>query len=173
MLLPISRLPEKESQLRTPSTEVDLQELNNPAFQTFLDDMIETMYDDDGIGLAAPQVNKNIRVFTVGKDAVMNYECLEGDLPKRQDAAIINPVWQKTSRKTKWEVEGCLSVPRYIGKVKRYTSIEVTAYDRFGKKLHFIAKGYLARVIQHECDHLDGVLFIDKAKQIEEHQKPI
>lgn len=171
--MPISRLPDKEAQLRTPSTEVDLAELDTPTFQTFLDDMIETMYDDDGIGLAAPQVGKNIRVFTVGKDAVMNFECLEGNLPKREDIAIINPVWEKKSRKTKWEVEGCLSVPRYIGKVKRYTSIEVRGVDRFGEPLHVIAKGYFARVIQHECDHLDGVLFIDKAKHIEEHQKPI
>ena len=165
-ILPILRLPQDDTSLRTPSADLDLQQLKDPAFQDFLDDMIHTMYDDDGIGLAAPQVDEQIRVFTVGKGAVEEFECISGILKKSQDMVFINPVLEKINKKTIWQTEGCLSVPGKLGKVKRYKSMHVTAYDRTGQKLEFIAHGYLAWVIQHENDHLDGVLFIDRAKKV-------
>ena len=117
----------------------------------------ETMLKADGLGLAAPQVSQNIRLIAV------RYE--DGSL------AIINPKIIKKSILKEWGEEGCLSVPHTFGQVKRHKSITIQYLDESGceKKLH--AKGMLARVLQHEMDHLDGVLFIDKAKNIFDDRK--
>lgn len=149
--------------LRKKSNEIDLDLILSEKIQNLIKDMIVTMYEDDGIGLAAPQVGKNIRLFVVGKEAVkLDKKCgLE-----LKDLILINLVWQKTSRKKVVDTEGCLSVSKTFGKVKRYKNIEVKALDQKGKEIKFKASGFLARVIQHENDHLDGVLFIDKAKDI-------
>ena len=80
----------------------------------------------------------------------------------------MNPVWTKTSIRKDWDTEGCLSVPKTYGKVKRYKHIMVKALDKDGNELNFEAHNFFARVIQHEVDHLDGILFIDKAKDIYE-----
>lgn len=154
-MLPIVKLPAPS--LRERSIEVDRTRLLSPDTQQLIDAMIPTMYDDDGIGLAAPQVAKNIRICVVGKEADKS---LAGDL------VLVNPVWTKNSKKTKIEDEGCLSVPGKFGKVKRYTDIHVEAWDRHGNALSFDAKQFFARVIQHEVDHLNGILFIDKATDI-------
>jgi peptide deformylase len=152
MELPIVKLPSPS--LRERSAELDRATLLSPDVQTLIAAMIPTMYGDDGIGLAAPQVGKNIRVCIVGK---------ESDKSLKTDLVLVNPVWTKNSRKTQTEYEGCLSVPKKFGKVKRYTDISVEAWDAFGNPLSFDAKNFFARVIQHEVDHLNGVLFIDKA----------
>lgn len=170
-MLPIVTHPAPS--LRERSKELNLSELEKPAFQSFIDDMIVTMYEDDGIGLASPQVGKNVRLFVVGKDAMKDFKMIEGHMEKAQDMAFINPVWEKTGKKTDWEVEGCLSVPKTYGKVKRHKNIRVTAYNRLGQKLVFDAHKYFARVIQHETDHIDGVLFIDKAKDIYTVDNPL
>lgn len=152
MILPILKLPTPS--LREKSTEVDLETLKQTTIQSFIDDMIPTMYDDDGIGLAAPQVAKNIRIVVIGKAA---------DDSLKDDIVLVNPEWTRVSKKTNSDVEGCLSVKNMVGKVKRYSDIHVRALDRHGKKLEFDAHKYFARVIQHEVDHLNGVLFIDRA----------
>ena len=121
--------------------------------------MIPTMYGDDGIGLAAPQVANNIRICIIGKQA---------DKSLGSDLVLVNPVWTKNNKKTNIDDEGCLSVPGKFGKVKRYTDIHVDAWDRHGNPLSFDAKQFFARVVQHEVDHLDGILFIDKATDIYE-----
>lgn len=157
MTLKIITIPDPS--LREPSEELTSENLSLPEIQTFIDEMIPTMYSADGIGLAAPQVAKNIRVCVIGKEAVPN---------KTSDLVLINPVWNKNRRKTVTDYEGCLSVPKKFGKVKRYVDIHVEALDRLGKKLSFDAKDFFARVIQHETDHLNGVLFIDKATDIYE-----
>ena len=123
------------------------------------------MYSDDGIGLAAPQIGQNIRICIIGKDAI-KMDKKTNITKKSEDIVLINPVWQKTSRKQNWDTEGCLSVPKTYGKVKRYNHIEINAFDKNGEKINFTANGFFARVIQHEVDHLDGILFIDKAKDI-------
>ncbi len=167
MILPISQIPQQETQLRRMSVNLDMSLLQTKEYQTLIDDMIATMYDDDGIGLAAPQIGKNIRLFVIGKDAVTDdLTMIEGNLKKRTDIAVINPTWEKISRKTIWETEGCLSVPDMLGDVKRYRDIMVSGYDRFGKPFRCEAHNFLARVIQHETDHINGILFIDKAKNI-------
>ena len=158
-ILPIIKLPTPS--LRVRSVEVDTDDLAKKETQAFIDDMIPTMYDDDGIGLAAPQVANNIRICVIGKQAIPSRHPLAG-----QDLVLVNPVWQRAARKTAWDIEGCLSVPNVFGKVRRYTRIDVTALDRDGNELAFEANNFFARVIQHEVDHLDGILFIDKAKDI-------
>ena len=154
-MLKITTLP--TASLREKSKEIDLDFLLSAETQKLIDEMIPKMYESDGIGLAAPQVGHNIRVCIIGK---------ESDKKLKEDLVLVNPVWEKTSRKKKADMEGCLSVPNTFGKVVRYARISVDALDRNGKKLAFEAKNFLARVIQHEVDHLDGVLFIDKATDI-------
>lgn len=153
MILPIVTIPTPS--LRERSKEVTRDFVLLPETQAYIKDLILTMYADDGIGIASPQVGKNIRICIIGREATPE---------KKHDLVLINPVWTKTSRKTEWDTEGCLSVPNVYGKVKRYTNIEVQALDGQGNPISFEAKKFFARVIQHEVDHLDGILFIDKAK---------
>jgi peptide deformylase len=153
MILPIVTIP--ADSLRIRSQEVDRKLLLSDDMQDFIDAMIPTMYDDDGIGLAAPQVAKNVRICVVGKEA---------DASLSHDLVLVNPTWERTSRKKGWDTEGCLSVPNVYGKVQRFRDIHVKALDRDGNMISFDARKYFARVIQHEVDHLDGILFIDKAK---------
>ena len=131
----------------------DLQEL--------AEDMIVTMREQDGVGLAAPQVNQSLRMIVV--------EYPEDD--SREDAeaklfVMVNPVIVKRSEETVLGIEGCLSVPDVVGEVERAVQVEVRGFNRYGKKMKVRAKRWLARVFQHEIDHLDGVLFIDKATQV-------
>ena len=167
MVLPVLTVNHDEKQLRERSADVDIQTLSSDKMQKLYKDMIETMYADDGIGLAAPQVGAQIRMFSIGKEAIKKreFKLLEGTLEANKDTIFINPVWERVNRKTKWEEEGCLSVPGIYGDVKRYTLIRVEAIDTNGNPIVFEAKKYFARVIQHETDHLNGVLFIDKAKK--------
>lgn len=163
-MLPI--LIEPDPQLRQRSTELTTEALSSVEHQTLINEMIPTMYEDDGIGLAAPQVGRNVRIVVIGKEALSDMEPLAGELNPALDLPLINPVWERTSKKQRWAVEGCLSVPKTFGKVKRYIDVRVSGLDRHGAPIAFHAKNYLARVIQHEVDHLDGVLFVDKAKGI-------
>jgi peptide deformylase len=160
MILPILTIPTPS--LRDRSKEVTRDFVLEPNTQAYIKDLIITMYDDDGIGIASPQVGKNIRICIIGREATPD---------KKKDLVLVNPVWTKTSRKTDWDTEGCLSVPKFYGKVKRYTTIHVEALDEQGNPISFEAKKFFARVIQHEVDHLDGILFIDKAKDVYEVEK--
>lgn len=148
--LPILTIPEPS--LRQRSKEVDPKEIQDPAFQAWLDDLVETMYVADGVGIAAPQVGKNIRVFIA--------------VDKKTPHILINPVIKRKSFRRVDDEEGCLSVPGKYGIVSRHRSIRMDALDRHGKKISFKVKGFFARVLQHENDHLDGVLFIDIAKKV-------
>ncbi|MBT4153283.1 MAG: peptide deformylase [Candidatus Magasanikbacteria bacterium] len=164
MVLPVLQAPDER--LRKRSQEIDQKIIASPDMQQFFDNMIATMHADDGIGIAAPQIGKQLRAFSVGIEALKRFKVYTGSLPVDQELVLINPVWEKTTKKTLWDTEGCLSVPNTYGKVKRFGSIRVSALKRDGEKIEFEAKGYFARVIQHETDHLDGILFIDKAVDI-------
>ncbi len=142
--------------LRKMSREIEPDFFNQEQNKKLITDMIETMYRDDGIGLAAPQVGKNIRLVVISKQAAGS----------NNELILINPLWRKLSRKKISDIEGCLSLPKTFGKVKRYKKIQVRAIDQNEKKITFSAEDMLARVIQHEVDHLNGILFIDKAKDI-------
>ena len=124
----------------------------SPEIQALIPQMVETMQKKDGVGLAAPQIGQNIRLI------VLNHQ--DGDL------VIANPRITKKSFFKEWGEEGCLSVPGRYGDVKRHKKITVCFIDQKNKKQKMKAKGLLARVFQHEIDHLDGVLFIEKAKNI-------
>lgn len=161
-MLQVTTIPAKS--LNERSTEVDRNFLLSADTQHFVQQLIATMYNDDGIGIAAPQVKKNIRICIIGKEAIALDK--KTKVNANEDLVLVNPVWTKTSIRKDWDTEGCLSVPKTFGKVKRYRNISVKALDEKGEEINFEAHNFFARVIQHEIDHLDGVLFIDKAKDI-------
>ena len=149
-LLPILTLPNR--QLREKSKDIDPAELKKPDFQAWLDDLVETMHKADGVGIAAPQTSRQVRIFIA----------MEGQTPH----VVINPVVVRKSWRTADGEEGCLSVPGKYGIVRRHHAFKIRALDRFGKTFVLDAKGFFARVLQHELDHLDGVLYVDRAKKI-------
>ena len=140
--------------LRAKARALDKATLRNPLMQKLIDDMIETMHEYHGVGLAAPQVHEDIRLF-VG--------LLEDEPGPDTDAvALINPEIVPDGQDQKEGWEGCLSIPDIRGMVPRFTSITVKALDREGRPLELRLKNFAARVAQHETDHLDGILFFDR-----------
>ncbi len=129
------------------------------SIQKLIDNMIETMYEIEGIGLAAPQVGVPLQVVVI-------------QLPDEEDAiTLINPEIVKISEETEMMTEGCLSLPGYNGEVKRSTSITVKARDRQGKTIRIKGEGLLAQVLQHETDHINGIVFVDHLESIDELRK--
>jgi peptide deformylase len=147
--------------LRQPSRPLEPSEINSPAIQRLIDDMFGTMAEYQGIGLAAPQVHESVQLFVAGYD-----DSDEGDqgFPR---IALINPRITIVDQVTTEDWEGCLSIPEIRGRVPRAREIKVAAYDRNGKKIELKARNYIARVIQHETDHLHGVLFLDRMTSLE------
>ena len=133
--------------LRKKSIEINKNKINSKEMKEFCANMSETMIKKDGVGLAAPQVGKNIRFI------VVNIE--------NKITCMINPIITKKSWAKEFGEEGCLSVPDTFGKVKRHKKIKCLYYDNNGKKQIISAEKLTARIIQHEIDHLDGILFID------------
>jgi peptide deformylase len=138
-----------------------------PDLQTLVDDMIDTMRQAPGVGLAAPQVGESSRLI------VVEYGDEENDEIPPKLYVIANPEITRSSPETVLGTEGCLSVPGIQGDVERLESITVKGLNRHGRPMTVKAKGWLARIFQHEIDHLDGILFVDRAEklwQAEEHQ---
>lgn len=129
-----------------------VKDFSAPEIQNLIPDLIHTMYKKDGIGIAAPQVGVNIRMVVINT----------ADGPM----ILINPEITFKSKKMESEEEGCLSVPGVYGFVKRYQKIKVKALTYNGKHVNFSAENLFARIIQHEIDHIDGILFIDKAEKL-------
>lgn len=163
MILPI--IMEPNDSLHKIAETIEPAELSEPHLQKTIADMIETMYTKDGVGLAAPQIGQSIRLVVISKE--FNH------LSKRKELILINPFWENTSIFKDWDEEGCLSVPFTYGKVKRYRRIKVRALDENGKEIIFTADDFQARVIQHEVDHLDGIIFTSKAKNLHEIRKEL
>ena len=140
--------------------EVDINNINNEILED-IEDLKETLNFTGGFGIAGPQVgiNRRIVIIQVNKD-----KCSYKDCEEVPTTVMINPKWKKLSDNTSIEFEGCLSVPSIRGKVKRYTNIEVTYYNENGEKIVKEVNGFTARDIQHECDHLDGIIFLEKVK---------
>ncbi len=139
-------------ELRVLSVALSTEEILLPHTQKLIDDMIVTMQVEDGVGLAAPQVGAHLRLIVA-------------ETP-RGNMAFINPVITSRSVRLINSTEGCLSVPGMSGVVKRHSSVKVTAQDRTGKTIELKANGLLSIIFQHEIDHLDGVLFIDRAEKV-------
>ena len=144
--------------VRTPSEAVPKESITSAAMQRFIDDMIDTMREYDGVGLAAPQVHVSKQVAVIEVQENRRYPG-EGPIPL---TVLINPRILTMSKKPLDDWEGCLSVNDFRGKVPRAESLEVEAYNRKGEKVKFHAHGFFARVIQHECDHLAGKVFLDR-----------
>jgi peptide deformylase len=135
-----------------------------PAVQSLVNDMIETMRVSAGVGLAAPQIDVSQRVIVVEYGEGLEDPEREAAPPKLY--VVINPEIVRHSKETVSGNEACLSVPGYFGEVHRHEAVTVKGLDRDGKPLRIKAKGWLARIFQHEIDHLDGMLFIDRADQV-------
>jgi len=144
--------------LRRVAAEVDPTTVRSPAFQKLIDDMIETMVEYDGIGLAAPQIHEPVRLFVAG---------VEGSGDNLKIVPFVNPVITPLGPETTEDWEGCLSIPDLRGKVPRARDIVIRALDRRGKPFEMTLKNFPARVVQHETDHLDGVLFLDRMASLE------
>ena len=156
MLLDVLHLP--DPRLKTPSSEVSFKE---PELQRFIDDLLETMYHFPRcVGLAAPQVGKLWRVITVDASRIDKSGTWHGIL------ALINPEIVRHSGQ-KLIREGCLSIADYTGNVLRATALEIRAFDRRGKRVQIKAEGFEAIVLQHELDHLDGKLFLDRVSSLQ------
>jgi len=132
----------------------------NSELQALIDDMVETMRAAPGVGLAAPQVNVSLRVIVVefGDEE-------DEDIPPKL-FIIVNPELSKFSQEVVSGTEGCLSIPGFVGEVERSKTVVVKGYNRRGQILKIKTKGWLARIFQHEVDHLDGILYIDRTDKI-------
>ena len=144
--------------IRTPSVAVPKDTIASPDIQRLIDDMIETMREYDGVGIAAPQVHVSKQLVVIEVTQNRRYPG-EGPIPL---TILINPKILSASKKLAEDWEGCLSVNELRGKVPRAESLEVEAYNRKGEKVRIRAQGFFARVIQHECDHLTGKVFLDR-----------
>jgi peptide deformylase len=139
--------------------------------QALLDDMVETMRDAPGVGLAAPQIGLSERIIVIEYFEREEEEEVE-DAPKKV-WALINPEITKASEERLMGVEGCLSIPGLVGEVERHAEVQVKALNRHGKPMKVKAKGWLARIFQHEIDHLNGVLFTERATRLWKPQQEV
>ena len=145
--------------LRQRGRPLEKADFRNPLVQKLIDDMIETMHEYNGMGLAAPQVHTSLRLFVA---------LLEEDPDaKTTTIVIVNPVIVPNASTREGGWEGCLSIPDLRGMVSRVTDVTVKALDRDGRDIELRLKNFPARVAQHEADHLDGVLFLDRMTSME------
>ncbi len=144
--------------LRTVARELSPAQIASAALQKFIDDMIDTMKEYDGVGLAAVQVHEPLQIAVLEVADNPRYP----DKPRVPLSVLINPRIAPLSQEMEEDWEGCLSIFDLRGKVARYKRIQVRALDRQGRDLDFVASGFHARVIQHEWDHLDGKVFLDR-----------
>ena len=134
-----------------------------------IDDMVETMREAPGVGLAAPQIGLSDRLIVV--EYYEHEEDENEDNEESEDApkkvwAVLNPEIIKASEEKVMGIEGCLSIPNLVGEVERHAAVQVKGLNRHGKPMKIKAEGWLARIFQHEIDHLNGVLFTDRATRV-------
>jgi len=141
--------------LRLQAEAVDVGRFATRALRDLGRDLVRTMFEDNGVGLAAPQIAVPQRVFAY-------YVPRDGGAEEVPPRVLVNPVLSFEGRPEELGWEGCLSIPGLRGLVPRYARVGVRAFDPEGNELSFTAEGFHARVIQHEADHLDGVLFVDR-----------
>lgn len=163
-ILKVSRLGHPV--LRAKARPIDPKRITSPDVQRLIDDMFDTMQEYSGIGLAAPQVHEGLRLFVAGARA-RAVGAVVSDDEEMPLMALVNPEITLVGTPTEEGWEGCLSIPDIRGRVPRAPEVRVKAWDRSGKPVAFTAQGFPARVIQHEYDHLDGVLFFDRMTSFE------
>jgi peptide deformylase len=144
--------------LRQRARPLTTTEIREASLQRLVDDMMETMHEYSGIGLAAPQVHLVLRLFVAG---------LETEGGKLRVVPFLNPEVTPVGDRVDEDWEGCLSIPDIRGRVPRAHEIVVKSLDRRGKPQEMVLQGFAARVVQHETDHLDGILFLDRMRSFE------
>jgi peptide deformylase len=147
--------------LRAKARALDRADIRRPAVQSLIDDMIETMIEYHGVGLAAPQVHESVRLFVATIDPA------DEKRVEPEPVVIINPEITLVGSEIIEDWEGCLSVPDIRGRVPRAREIRLRAVDRHGERMELHVHSYPARVIQHETDHLDGILFFDRMQSFD------
>ena len=161
-ILKVARMGHPVLRIKTPALE--RAAIKSAAVQKLIDDMMDTMREYHGVGLAAPQVHEGVRLFVAALDTDDRGE----DVADIEPIALINPdITPVAGTEIVEDWEGCLSIPDIRGRVPRAREITVRAYDRKGARLEISAHGFPARVIQHETDHLDGILFVDRMTSFE------
>lgn len=171
-------LQKEEKVLRMIAKEILVKDIKTPKIKKVLKEMsLSLKSQGDGVAIAAPQIGYSLRIFVVSgrifeKDFISNQKTPSKENVKRKikDLIFINPKISKLSKDKEWLPEGCLSVRPFYGKTFRSKKATISAYDENGKKFTRGASGLLAQIFQHETDHLDGILFIDHAKDIKEEQ---
>lgn len=168
------------SVLRLTAREVPLEDIASARIKTLLKNMKAALHgEDDGVAIAAPQIGESLRIFVVNGETVeminrkkRGENDVEEDIPKpvkkSEDMVFINPELTKLSKTRKKMEEGCLSVRWLYGQVQRSEKATIRAYNEHGKKIEMGASGLLAQIFQHEVDHLNGILFIDNATDLED-----
>lgn len=152
--------------LRQIAKPVAPEDIPSAKIQNVLKKMSKAMHaEEDSVAIAAPQVGESLRIFVVNSEALERIKSKNSPSPKK-DKVFINPEFIKLSRSKRKMEEGCLSVRWLYGEVSRSEKASIRAYDENGKKFQTGASGLLAQIFQHEMDHLDGVLFIDKATNV-------
>mgnify|MGYP001797476458 CR=1 FL=1 len=146
------------SVLRSPARPVD--NIQDPAVQQLIDDLIHTAIKTNGVGIAAPQVYKKLQLFIVASRPNLRYL----HAPVMEPTAMINPQIISYSDDTEMGWEGCLSVPGMRGNVRRSREIELRYSDRHGQRQQKVFTGFVARIIQHEFDHINGKVFLDRVE---------
>ncbi len=146
--------------LRKTTDKVDIEKISSKEIQRLIDDMIDTMREYEGIGLAAPQVHQSLQISAIESEKNPRYPGAP-DIPLN---ILINPEISRMSKETVDGWESCLSVDDLRGKVSRSTEVDVLAYNREGEKIILEASGFLAVVLQHEIDHLNGMVYLDRMK---------
>ena len=173
-ILPIVRLGHPA--LRGVAQALPPERIAEAAIQELVDDMIETMRAAHGVGLAAPQVGTSLQIFIyeIASDAAPPAGQTEGPspVPERQSIGpiplrvVINPMLTPQSGELVYDWEGCLSIPDLRGLVPRHPAVRVRGLDRLGQPLDYVAAGFEARIVQHEFDHLNGVVFLDRMRDL-------
>jgi peptide deformylase len=159
--------------LRKHADMVSINEITSPKIQRIIGNMKTALHSqEDGVAIAAPQIGHSLRIFVVAAKAfsiMKNKENGDNEVYDSDfnDMVFINPEITKISRKKTWLEEGCLSIRYLYGKVHRAEKASIKAHDERGELFTYGASGLLAQIFQHETDHLDGILFTDKATEIE------
>jgi peptide deformylase len=142
--------------LRSPAQPLVPARITDPEIQTLIDDMVETMHDARGVGLAAPQLGEEVQIFV--------YQA--AGPPEVPLQVVVNPLITPQAREVAYDWEGCLSIPDLRGLVPRHPTVRVQGLDREGRPLDYVASGFEARIVQHEYDHLNGVVFLDRMRDL-------
>lgn len=152
--------------LRSPAEPLDPAQLRDPTTQELIDDLVETLRASTGVGLAAPQIGVGLQVFVYEVRRAPEADGLRSVSEAIPLRTLVNPMVEPHARELAYDWEGCLSIPGLRGLVPRNPAVKVQALDRDGEPVTFVAEDFEARIIQHEYDHLNGVVFLDRMRDL-------